>query len=313
MSTSLEIPLVPAPLPPQPLDPITDVLPAHQVSVMAGASGAGKSTLIAQVLKDMQLGKTATFTFPCRPDLEVGYITADRTLLAFTKLATIVGLDLARLPYLSLIDDTTISLAQIEHDPLALLLSLLQRPRFIRCDLIIVDPLIAFLGVNLNAYHLVAPRLIRLARYCSERGLTILGTHHATKARSDFSFMRPQDRISGSSALLGFTSTHLFLDTPEESGKPHTHWHVVSHHAPPKMIELARDATGLFLPIAAKSPAIDDLVQALPGDGSPISRKALVATLPEVAPRTLDRWLLQLTAGGVAIKLEHGAYALAVH
>lgn len=229
----------------KPSDVIDTVVPAHEVSLLAGASGAGKTTLLLEVLKHLQQNKPV-FGHEITNDLKVGFIAVDRTWEAYKKTAQLVGVDVSQLYVRALIDDDNIDTKVLESNPLQLLMQLLAE--MVRNDrqLVVIDPLAVLLGCDLNKYHVVAAKLIQLNRFCRINGLTIVGTHHATKARTESGFKRPQDRINGSGALLGFTSTQLFMSAPEENGTEYTEWHIVSHHAKAKVVYLKRAENGTF-------------------------------------------------------------------
>lgn len=232
---------------PKPDDIIQHIVPAHETSILAGASGAGKTTLLMHILKELQQNKDV-FGHKASRDLKIGFIAADRTWEAYKKLAETVGVDVSKLTHVrALIDDDAIDCSTLERNPSIILYNLLNEMVKAGCQLVIVDPLAVLLGCDLNKYHVVAARLIQLNRYCRLNGVTVLGTHHATKARTEAGFKRPQDRINGSGALLGFTSTQLFLAAADETGGEYTEWHIISHHAKAKVIHLKRTQdTGTF-------------------------------------------------------------------
>lgn len=297
-------------------DLIDGILPATEVSILAGASGAGKTTVLMGVLKQLQ-DNLPVFGHAITPDLKLGYIAADRTWDAYDRLAQKVGVDLSKMKVRALIDDENIDTHRLETNPSSILYTLLGEMAHAKVNLVVVDPLAVLLGCDLNTYHVVAARLIRLNRFCKLNNLTVLGTHHATKARSDYSFKRPQDRISGSSALLGFTSTQLFLSSPEESGGEYTDWHIVSHHAKAMIIHLRRNSLGLFemadmtADMTAKSTEIlSQMLHMIPAEGK-INRKALIGRLDHIAsPATIDDQLLILEKQGIVKKLDGGYFTL---
>lgn len=225
---------------------VKGLLPRGEVSFLSGASGAGKSTLIAQLLATIVNGEDTFMGHQINHPIRIAYIAADRTWDSYAELAERAQLDTSRLQIRSLVDDTSIDITMLEWQSMRLLKSLIDS--FDHPDLIVVDPMVVFLGVDPNKYNAVAPRLIQMGRWCKEGGFTILATHHATKARSDYSFKRPQDRISGSSALLGFTSSQLFLSAADEIGKPYSEFTAVNHNDPPESIKLGRNDVGLFVP-----------------------------------------------------------------
>ena len=292
-------------------------LPPNEVSVLAGASGSGKSTLILQFLHAW--GRGQGFLDIPTPPAGVAYLAGDRSINSLYHRAPDVGLDMQTVSHSSLIDNKNVDIRMFQYDSLSLLFRLLDQ---LKGPLFIIDPLIIFLGVDLNRYHLVAPQLIRLNRYCQDKGYTILGTHHTTKARSDFQFLRPQDRISGSSALSAFTSTQLALTSPEEnttqSGQTDSaaRLDIVSHLAAPETHWLSRNDQGLF---AAMGPDADRVIQtcgpiglaiyqSIP-DGAALSTQDIFAAVGDVASRaTLYRQLEKLVDLGVLAKASRGQY-----
>lgn len=290
-------------------------LPPCEVSVLAGASGSGKSTLILQMLHAWTQGKSFIDIPP--PQTGMSYIAGDRSIHSLYHRAKDIGIDMTTIPHSSMIDNKEIDIRMFQYDALSLLFNMLDK---LQGPLFIVDPLIIFLGVDLNRYHLVAPALIRLNRYCQDKGYTILGTHHTTKARSDFSFLRPQDRISGSSALSAFTSTQIALTAPDEVpdhlGGGAARLDVVSHIAAPETHWLNRDKQGLYTPMGPEADAILQqcgptglaVYQVIP-DGAQLPTTTILSALEGVASRaTVFRQLEKLCTIGVLTKELRGHY-----
>jgi RecA-family ATPase len=294
---------------------VTGLIPEHQVSILAGASGAGKTTLLLQILKQIADGHHDVWGMPCIQPMTLGYVVADRTKQDLLTTAEALGFPMTDLgiPVRSLVDDKAIDIGKFEQTPLELLFDILKGmlPR----RLIVVDPLIIFTGVDTNKYHLNAAKLIRINRFCMDHECTILGTHHATKARSDFSFKRAQDRISGSSALLGYTSTQLFLASPEETDDKDglSQWTIVSHHAAPKTIFLSRIGAG-FLPVrtveASPSIPLDARIVELLST-HPMKAGELIDALRPAGRATVYRALERSESAGVVVKTQWGHYRLA--
>jgi len=290
-------------------------LPSHEVSILAGASGSGKSTLLLQMLHAWAQG-TSFIDIPPPPQ-GLSYIAGDRSIHSLYHRAKDVGIDMTTIPHASMIDNSDIDIRMFQYDALSLLFNLLDK---LKGPLIIVDPLIIFLGVDLNRYHLVAPALIRLNRYCQDKGYTLLGTHHTTKARSDFSFLRPQDRISGSSALSAFTSTQLALTAPDEVPGENilnaARLDIVSHIAAPETHWLSRDTKGLYTPMGREAATILQhcgatglaVYQVIP-DGAQLPTTTILSTLEGVASRaTVFRQLEKLCSLGILTKALRGHY-----
>src|SRR5690348_3446380 len=97
-------------------DLIQDILPAKEVSILAGASGAGKTTLLMQTIAAIQRGGEV-FGHAVHPDVKVGYIAADRTWAAYMRLAQQVGVDISQLVIKALIDDDSLDISHIEKSP----------------------------------------------------------------------------------------------------------------------------------------------------------------------------------------------------
>ena len=290
-------------------------LPPREVSVLAGASGSGKSTLLLQMLHAWTTGHNFIDIPP--PSQGLSYIAGDRSIHSLYHRAADIGLDMTTIPHASMIDNNDIDIRMFQYDALSLLFNMLDK---LKGPLFIVDPLIIFLGVDLNRYHLVAPALIRLNRYCQDKGYTLLGTHHTTKARSDFSFLRPQDRISGSSALSAFTSTQVALTAPDEVPGENllnaARLDIVSHIAAPETHWLSRDKKGLYSALGAEAEAILQqcgpvglaVYQVIP-DGAQLPTTTILSTLEGVASRaTVFRQLEKLCSLGVLSKALRGHY-----
>lgn len=292
---------------------VTGLLPERQVSILAGASGAGKTTLALQLLRQIQLGGPA-FGMAVDPRLAapgaIGYIVADRTSEDLKETAQAVGLDVSTLKMRSLVDDVSIDITAFEQNPTGVLFDLLKSIK--ECLLIVVDPLIVFTGVDTNKYHLNAAKLIRINRFCMDYGLTILGTHHAGKARTDFGFKRAQDRINGSGALLGYTSTQLFLATPEETDDDYFQWTIVSHHAAPRTLFLSRFSHGFDL-VKEKEigpePPLETRIMGLLAIG-PCKAQDIVSGA-RASRSSVYRCLDSMEHSGVVIKTQFGHYRLA--
>ena len=296
---------------------LSSLLPPNEVSVLAGASGAGKSTLLLQFLKAWQDGDSFLEIPP--PKERIAYLVGDRSIHSLQHRAGDVGLNLNAFPCASLIDDRDLDIQQFKVDPLGLLFRLLDT---LEGPLFIVAPLIVFLGVDLNRYNLVAPQLIQLNRFCQQRNYTVLGTHHTTKARTDFAFLRPQARISGSSALSAFTSTQLALTSPDEVQhavpmlESAARLDVVSHLAASETHWLSRGAQGLFTPMGPEAEKILQacgptglaVYQAIPPNHS-LETAEIIGALEGVTSRaTIFRQLEKLVAAGILQRQERGCY-----
>lgn len=126
--------------------------------------------------------------------------------------------------------------------------------------LVVFDPLALFLPGKVNEYKDVAIGLGVLDQVLKPRLLTALGLFHQSKQMSDRTqrYTRPQDRILGSAAQLGFSDTAMYLLGPEDLGTPYYGFGWIPHNAPPATFEFTKDKSGLFIPYEGVVESSDD-------------------------------------------------------
>jgi hypothetical protein len=259
-----------------------------------------------QLLHSIQKSKPF-FGMLTTPGTRVGYIAADRGGDSLDYWANTMDVDLSQIKIRSLIKDEDIDLKKFESNPMGLLLQLVRQ--MMPLDLLIIDPLIVFFGTDTKSYTTNAKCLIQLNRVAHQHKVTILGIHHAVKARTDFGFKRPQDRISGTGAFLGYSSTQIFLDTPEESGLPHHSLHIISHTAAPIELKLQRDSHAVFHLAENEEQRVAQMIlSAVPNDGAAATAD-IVNALGDVPRRTIELYLSRLLREGLLVKPAHGRYA----
>ena len=211
------------------------ILKRRQVHILAGASGSGKSTLLLQCIRDKRRGVDAPIGFAGD---RIAYAVMDRAADDLRDRALRWHL---QVPMYSLCDDPVIA----EKDFIMLYKPNLLMNRVMECfkrnstdelpfDVLVLDPIILLMEGSTNDYRDVARSLIRLGWYAAMNNITILATHHATKAKTETGFMRAQDRILGSAAFQGYSGTQMILiDGPEQSSS-NTSLHLIPHTAPPE-------------------------------------------------------------------------------
>jgi RecA/RadA recombinase len=274
------------------------VIPRRQISILAGASGSGKTTLLLQAIQAWQRDQPFPLRFNAK---NCAYLVADRTGTEVRDRAEALGVDIE---LYGLVDDRKFK-KELLNDPdraLDVALQQFRKPY----DLLILDPIMLFIKGNALDYRAVAVALVGLNRLAVDKNMTIIATHHASKARSDFSFMRPQDRILGSAAFQGFSGTQMILVEPEE-GKTDCHVFVsVSHTAAKEVTYLERNSEGWFIP--ADKVGVP-LVQAMQ-EGVPVNIKELRETAEKqrMSPATLYRCLASCIKDGLVMKVGHGLY-----
>jgi hypothetical protein len=229
------------------------------------------------------------------------YIVADRTKAEVEDKVKKLGLDIQ---LYGIVDDRKFKL-ELLHDPEAALWEAMSRFHA-PYDLLVIDPMMLFIRGNALDYRAIALALIHLNRMASDKDMTLLATHHASKARSDFSFLRPQDRILGSAAFQGYSGTQMVLIEPEE-GKSDVHVFIsVSHTEPKEITYLERNSDGWFIPSDKVGVPLVQEMQ----EGVPVNVKELrdIAQKQRMSPATLYRTLGSCIKEGLVMKVGHGMY-----
>lgn len=304
---------------PEPLPPLVeDILPTREVSILAGASGAGKTTLLLHLIKAFQTN-SPFFGKRVRPNTRIGFIAADRTWRSYAERIRKIGVDTEKLGVRTVADDEDIDESRLKRDAMGLLFDLIRSLGPL--DLVIIDPMVHFFGASPKEWHLMGPALLSLNKWCNRQEMTVLGTHHSTKARTDFSFVRPQDRINGSMGLLGFSSSQLFMMEPEGDADYHQLF-VHGHNAADWHLKLRMTDQGIFVPVdedgldgltaeGQPDPLSRRILAILPptGSGLSVGREFIVHALKGFAsPPTVDRRLKLILREGWATKAGRGEY-----
>lgn len=226
-------------------DPIPGIIPFGTLTILAGASSVGKSTLRCQWMRAQHTGHPIC-GYPTNPPTHFYYVVADRGLteeaffakLGFTEHVT----------FYSVVDP------KFGHDPEAfhqdrsghdLLLAVIDRLNPIPGSHVIIDPLAPlFITGNQNRVRDVAASLIRMTRVIKERQINLDGIWHFGKQKADANdrYKRPQDRISGSGAVSGFSDTQIYLIDQEPPKQPYYVLGWNPRERPPEEFKVLREA-----------------------------------------------------------------------
>ena len=305
-------------------DPLPNFLEAGSLSLLSGASGVGKTAFIATLAVAFHEGG-AIAEYPARRT-SVGYITGDRSWKDSSRWFEAIGFP--EVAQYSLVDDRSFDLAKISErvkDATSALIECIDALQLPEPGVIFVDPIALFLGGNLLNYHRVALNCIAIQRYATDTGHCLVGVCHTSKQKADKTqrYLRMQDRINGTGALLGFTSTQMNLAGPEETGDENGYLqcYVNPHHAKPQTWYLKRDeGTGLLS--FAQNPTPDTPSDDLGPDPTltaellavltAFNEPPTITTTPELLersrliPRTLYRRLRALEHLGLVIQVGKG-------
>lgn len=275
-----------------------------EVHLFVGASGAGKTTLLMQSIGKHERGEE----WPLEWDgNSIAYVATDRGSALIRK--HIEAQKIQNIELYNPIEDRKFSEAIMSDRKLMLnhCLNALKS----NYDTLILDPAGLFLPPNLNAYSEAAKGMFSLNRHAAQTGVTIILVHHATKMMTDKDFLRPQDRVSGSAALQGYSSSQVVLVQGCEKMKAWDSLHIVHHHAPAEEHHLVRDSAGYFelfevQETIEKSNALIELIQ----DDEVISSKVLAGKAAKmgISQPTFYRLLSKLQQDGVITSVSRGTY-----
>ena len=305
------------------LDPLPGIFNAGFLSLLSGASGIGKTALIAALAVRFRDGGSL-FGVEVHPPAAVAYITVDRPWIGARRWFEAVGFPDIR--QYSIVDDHDFAMALLGErkngdEAFAKCVDALDLPRG---SLIFVDPMTLFMGGNLLNYHRIATTCIRIHRQLQKSGHCVIGAFHTSKQKEDKKsrYLRAQDRITGSGALLGFSDTQMNLMAPDEADRTDGVYQLLinPHQCPAQVVELTKDAkTGLFnLSASARSLSpleqLDDdlrtLYLLLPPSPTPISTHSLIQLFADqdMSRATLFRGLKALAAAGLVVSAKRGAW-----
>lgn len=235
-------------MPPAFPDPIPQLLPFGSICTFSGASGVGKTAFLATLVAQLQRGEEI-FGHKTNPPPAIGVLACDRPWRdhqAWFDKAGVVDL-----PHYCLRDhDYAWEVLRDWKKIPTVFRSLVEAIQLPPGSLLIVDPLPLFIPGRLIDYKDMAIGIGMLDQQLKPLQLTMLGIFHVSKQKTGLQdrYLRPQDRILGSSALIGYSETTFYLLSPEEAGKPHYEFGYVSHQLPAATFAYKRNDQGIFVP-----------------------------------------------------------------
>lgn len=233
-------------------DPIPGIIAAGSLNLISGASGVGKTALVADMCRRWRDGRSICWR-PTNVPTKIAVIVGDRKWSDHKQWFEAVGFP--DIPHYSFRDDTSFSWDRL-HSRTAVTDIFEKAVDGLKLPpgaLLIVDPISLFISGNLIDYKAVAIAMGKLDRIITKRKITCLGIMHMAKQKGDHKdrYTRPQDRILGSSALLGFSDTPMYLLGPEDMDDECYGFGWIPHHSPHETFQFVRNEQGLFVPFAA--------------------------------------------------------------
>lgn len=308
-------------------DPLPPVLHHSTINLLCGASGVGKTAFIAGLARQFRDGDPI-FGYRPNPLPGIGYLGVDRKW-ARDSAWWFEKAGFPEIAHYSFKEDPTFNLSRITAPKTGNLADIfaehLDKLGLPNGSLVFVDPIALYMGGDMNHYPKVSQACMYLQRIVMARQFCIIGTDHTSKQKADTGqrYLRPQDRINGSMAKLGFTDTQMALSAPEEiedSNGCHTfHWN--PHHAKAGTFRVRQQATGLFLaedashqaipatPDSPLTPSQEALLVLIPAFPETISTAELIRLFQDTGSRpTLHRHLAVLQAKGLVYAFGHGIW-----
>lgn len=295
-------------------DPIHALVPFGSICTLSGASGVGKTAFIAGMIATIQRGEPFCGHQTHLPPA-IGVFVCDRPWRDHNAWFQKAGC--GDLPHLSLRDIDNYSwdtLRDYKRIP-QIFGSLIDQINLPPGSLLIVDPLPLFIPGRLIDYKDVAIGLGHLDQQLKARGLTMLGVFHVSKQKSNKNdrYMRPQDRILGSSALIGYSETAFYLLSPDEAETHGYEFGAISHQLPPIVAQYKRTENGLFTPAHDLDGVGEEekALAAFPAAGTTVSASVLYETLQrqlKCSESTAKRLVGRLLGDGRVRKLGRGIF-----
>lgn len=303
------------------LDPIPNIIPFRTLTIFAGAPAVGKTTMLVEWIQRWLAGRTIC-GHPTNPPQHFYYVCADRGLQP-DKFYAMLGDEFRdRCTFYSVVSrDSTLDADAFHNQNHGkdlikhVFATLNPQPG----SHLIIDPLAPlFITGSQNNTRNVAASLIGLSRYIEDFQINLTGTWHFAKQKTDKAdrYMRPQDRISGSGAVSGFSDTQIYLVDPEPAAKPPIEYYLLGwnpRYAKPEEFRFQREQwfvpfTGLCdvgTSIATDRPS--QVLEMVPDDGIRVAELLDKACDHfDVSPRTIFRDVKELKDRGLLYVDDNG-------
>lgn len=292
-------------------------MPFGSISTLSGASGVGKTAFLAGMVKAWQLNHDL-FGLKTGKLPAIGMLACDRPWRDHQAWFDRAGCE--PFAHYSLRDEAYAWDLLRDHKGVPKVFGgLVDSLKLPPGSLLIVDPISLFIPGRLFDYKDVAIGLGLLDAELKARQVTTLGVFHVAKQKGDKNsrYMRPQDRILGSSALIGYSETAFYLISPDEAERRTYEFGIISHQLKSTALQYVRTEKGLFIPaeILDDIQEIETALQLLPADGGALTTAQWAIEIQRsmaVSLRTAERLMRQLRREDRVVKMGKGKYRRAI-
>ncbi len=306
------------PNPPAFPDVIEHLMPFGSITTLSGASGVGKTAFLASMIAAIQRGEPLFGQKTTCPPA-IGILACDRPWRDHNAWFQKAGC--GDLPHVSLRDEEYQWQILRNRDQVHLIFGkLVDRIGLPPGSLLIVDPVPLFIPGRLIDYKDMAIGTGLLDQQLKPRQLTALGVFHVSKQKGNKNerYLRPQDRILGSSALIGYSETAFYLISPEEAERRTYEFGVVSHQLPSTAYHYTKNDQGLFVPAEYFDGVQEEeaALALLPTDAvntlSTATWAAQIMKACGISLRSAERLIRELRHAGRAVRVGRGLYRRAL-
>jgi len=305
----------------QPASPFPDLIehlmPFGSISTLSGASGVGKTAFLASMIASWQKGEDL-FGLKTSIPPAIGILAADRPWRDHQAWFDRAGC--APFAHYCLRDEAYAW--DVLRDSRAvpkIFGQLVDSIKLPPGSFLVVDPISLFIPGRLFDYKDVAIGIGLLDQQLKERQLTTLGIFHVGKQKSNKGdrYMRPQDRILGSTALIGYSETAFYLISPEEAERRTYEFGIISHQLKSSALQYTRNADGLFIPaeIFDEIQEEEAALNILPADGTPVTTAIWALGIQRVLRISIasaERLMRRLRHAGRVVRVGKGKYRRAI-
>lgn len=284
---------------------IDQILPRREVHMLAGPSGAGKTTWFLQTFVEQWQERKDVLGYRSFP-VPWLYVSGDRSMESCERTLRRIGIPRTKVSIFSCVDTRIFNIGTIIKKALEAPVP----PQFFFFEGFI--SLMQAGGLK-NDYKDVSWFLTGLTATCKEQDITIMGSGHSPKAKSDSFYLSPRERILGSAGWGGFLDT-VFMIEPLKPGDvesiPQRRLWVLPRNSSDKYIDLQFNTSGRLVEADADiNFALWTAFISNVGPGGTFKTEQLLGALTGAMSRaTVMRYVEQAVSDGALTRVAQGHY-----